>query len=158
MNKILACLLAALVPTLALAEDHNSVEAEIHAAVEAFNGAYAANEVDTYFSYYDADAILYFYGARQIVADYHKEWSAMVDAGGAVEKNELSDRRVQVLPSGDVAISSYFIDYQMRSPDGEITTAKAYETEVWQKIDGQWKIISLHYTEIPDEDSPSAIQ
>ena len=82
----------------------------------------------------------------------------MVDAGGAVEKNELSDRRVQVLPSGDVAISSYFIDYQMRSPDGEITTAKAYETEVWQKIDGQWKIISLHYTEIPDEDSPSAIQ
>ena len=113
---------------------------------------------NTYFSYYAADAILYFYGARQEVAAYHEEWSALVDAGGAVEKNELSDIRVQVMQGGNVAISSYFINYQLRSPDGETSTAKAYETDVWQKTDGNWKIVSLHYTEIPAADRLCACQ
>ena len=148
MYKILASLLAALISIPAFAEHHDSVEAEIRATAEAFNGAYAANEVDTYFSYYADDAILYFFGAREVVADYHEEWNAMVDAGGGVEKNELSDIKVQIMPGGNVAISSYFIDYQARSPDGETSTAKAYETEVWLKTDDKWKIVSLHYTEI----------
>ena len=47
MYKILAGLLAALIPFSAFAEHHDSVEAEIRATAEAFNGAYAANEVDT---------------------------------------------------------------------------------------------------------------
>ena len=152
MRKIPACLLAALIAFPVLADQHKSVEAEIRATEEAFNGAYAANEVDTYFSYYADDATLYFYGARQNVADYHEEWTAIVDAGGAVEKNELSDLRVQVMPGGNVAIATFFIDYRLRSADGKLSAARAYETDVWQKIDGKWKVVSLHYSEIPAAD------
>ena len=55
------------------------------------------------------------------------------------------------MPGGDVAVASYFIDYRLRTPDGEVTELKAFESDVWQKIDGAWKVVSLHYTEIlPD--------
>ena len=82
---------------------------------------------------------------------YREEWTEFVDAGGGVEKNETSDVRVQVMPSGDVAVVTSFIDNRTRGTDGETTTVRAFETEVWQKIEDQWKIISLHYTEIPAE-------
>lgn len=151
MNKILACLVAALISFSAMAEHHSSADAEVRDAVKAFNSAYASNDVETYFSHYAADATVYFYGARQDLSAYHEEWAEMVDAGGGIEKNELSDLQVQVMPSGDVAVATYFVDYRLRMPNGEVSVAKAFESEVWQKIDGDWKIVNLHYSEIPDE-------
>ncbi len=50
------------------------------------------------------------------------------------------------------AASAAFIDNRTRSPEGEISTARAFETDVWQKIDGKWQIVSLHYTEIPPDE------
>ncbi len=152
MRKLLTCLVAVLITTSAMAEHHSSAEAEIYAAVEAFNGAYATNDVEGYFGHYADDATLYFYGARQTVAAYHEEWSAMVDAGGTVEKNDTSDVKVQVMPSADVAIATYFLDNAIRSPEGETAIARAFETDVWQMIDDEWKVVSLHYTEIAPEE------
>ena len=64
----------------------------------------------------------------------------------------MSDLRVQIMPSGDVAISTSFIENRTRAADGTKTTSKAFETDVWQKIDGRWKIISLHHSGIPTEE------
>ncbi len=152
MKKLLICLAAVLITTSTMAEHHNSAEAEVYAAVKAFNEAYATNDVEGYFDHYTDDATLYFYGARQIVADYHEEWSAMVDAGGAVEKNDPADVQVQVMPGDEVAVATYFVDNATRSPDGETAVARAFESDVWQKIEGEWKIVSLHYTEIAPEE------
>jgi ketosteroid isomerase-like protein len=139
-----------------MAEHHGSENADLHAAIKAFDHAYATNDVDTYFSFYADDATVYFYGARQDIAAYHEEWSAMMEAGGGVEMNEMSDLQMQVMPCGDVAIATSFIDNRTRSPDGTTSTVRAFETDVWQKIDGNWKIISLHYSEIaPDESTES---
>lgn len=152
MNKILIFISAALLSFSAVADQHSAVEAEVREAVKAFNGAYAGNDVEGYFSHYADDAMVYFLGARQKVSAYHEEWAAMIDAGGAVEKNELSDIQVRVLPGGDAAIASYFIDYRLRTPDGEIAGSKAFESDVWQKIDGNWKIVALHYTEFAPQE------
>ncbi len=151
MNKILTCLVAALISFSAMADQHSSADAAVRNAVKAFNGAYASNKVEDYFGHYADDASLYWDGARQKVSAYHDEWSALVNSGGAVEKNELSDIQVKVMPGGDVAVASYFIDYRLRTPDGEVTELKAFESDVWQKIDGAWKVVSLHYTEILPE-------
>jgi hypothetical protein len=40
----------------------------------------------------------------------------------------------------------------MHGPDGAVTSTKAFETDVWQKIDGAWKVVGLHYSEIPSSD------
>ena len=71
-----------------------------------------------------------------------------LEAGGGVEKNDLSDLRLQVLGDGDVVVATYFVDNRSRSPDGDVSSAKAFETDVWQKIDGAWKIVSLHYSDV----------
>jgi ketosteroid isomerase-like protein len=152
MRTILTFIFTLLVPFAAVAEHHGQPEAEVREAVQAFNSAYADGEVDTYFSYYADDAFVYFYGARQDLAAYHQEWSAMVEAGGAVEMNELSDIRVQVMPGGEVAVATYFVDYRLRTPDGELSASRAFESEVWRKIDGEWKIVNLHYSEIAEQE------
>lgn len=151
MNKILTGIVAALISFSAIAEHHRSADAEVRDAVESFNSAYAGNDVEAYFSHYTDDATLYFFGARQKVSAYHEEWTEMVAAGGAVEENAMSDLQVQLLPGGDVAVATYFVDNRTRTPDGETTASRAFETDVWAKIDGEWKIVSLHYTEIPPE-------
>ena len=152
MKRTLCGLIVVLMSFSAMAEHHGTEDADLHAAIKAFDHAYATNDVETYFGYYADDATVYFYGARQDVDAYHEEWTAMMEAGGGVEKNEMSDLKVQLMPCGDVAIATSFIDNRTRAPDGTISTSKAFETDVWQKIDGEWKIISLHYSDIPSEE------
>jgi ketosteroid isomerase-like protein len=149
MKEILVCLVTTLIAFPAMAQQHSPAEVEVRTAIKAFNDAYASNEVDAYFNHYAADAMVYFYGARQDLLAYREEWAEMVEAGGSVEKNELSDLQVQVMPSGDVAVASYFVDYRLREPDGNVSVAKAFESEVWQKIGDDWQIVNLHYSEIP---------
>ena len=79
-------------------------------------------------------------------------WHGMMEAGGGVEVNEMSDVVVQMMPGNEVAIVTSFIVNTTRSPEGERSTANAFETDVWQKIDGEWKIVHLHYSEIPSEE------
>lgn len=148
MRYLKMLMLAVLLPLATMADNHEGVEAEIREAEKTFNGAYASNDVDTYFSFYTEDATLYFFGARQRVTDYNEEWHAMIAAGGGVVRNDLSDMQVQVLPGSEAAVATYFVDNESKSPEGETSTAKAFETDVWQKIDGEWKIISMHYTEL----------
>ena len=152
MKRVLSCLIIVLMSFTAMGEHHGPEDSDLHAAIKAFDHAYANNDVETYFSYYADDATVYFYGARQDIDAYHEEWAAMKEAGGGVEKNEMSDLQVQVMPCGDVAIATSFIDNRTRAPDGTISEASAFETDVWQKIDGHWKIISLHYSDIPTEE------
>ena len=152
MRKILSFLVIALMSFSAMAEHHCLENADLHAAIKAFDRAYANNDVDTYFGFYADDATVYFGGARQDISAYHEMWTALMEAGGGVELNEMSDLQVQVIPGGDVAVVTSFIDNRTRSPDDTTATSRAFETDVWQKIDGKWKIISLHYSDVPAEE------
>ena len=149
MRKILSCFVMVMMSFSAMAEHHAAENADLHAAIKAFDHAYATNDVEKYFSFYADDATVYFGGERVDITAYHEMWIELMEAGGGVELNEMSDLKVQVLPSSDVAVATSFIDNRTRWPDGTTATSKAFETDVWQKIDGKWQIISLHYSEIP---------
>jgi ketosteroid isomerase-like protein len=73
----------------------------------------------------------------------------MIDSGGGMEKNDMTDLKIQVMPGGDVAVATYMLSSVTRNPNGKKQTTRAFETDVWQKIDDNWKIISMHYSEIP---------
>ena len=153
MKKIMIVLATIFISFSVFADNHNSSAAtEVKNATIAFNKAYETNDVEGYFNHYANDAMLYFYGDRWEVSTYHEYWkTAVVGAGGGVEKNMQSDLQVKVTSGGDTAIAAYFVENRSRSPEGEINEEKAYESDVWQKIDGVWKIISLHYSVIPPE-------
>ena len=153
MKKIFSSLVILLMSFTAMAEHHGEENADLHAAIKAFDHAYANNDVEDYFSYYAEDATVYFGGdERVVVAEYHEMWTGLMAAGGGVELNGMSNLKVQVMPGGDFAIATSFIDNRTRSPDETTDTSKAYETDVWQKIDGKWKIISMHYSGISDDE------
>ncbi len=151
MKKILILLTVILLPFSVLAGQEEVARAEVKAASETFNNAYANNDVETYFDFYTDDAVLFFYGARQPVADYKAGWTASIQAGGGVEMNKTSDMRIQMMPSHKVAVVSSFVDNRTRSEDGSTATVKAYETEIWQKMKSRWRLVGLHYSEFePD--------
>ena len=151
MRKAICCLLLAMMPFSLLAGPHSEEYADLRTAKIAFESAYATNDVETYFSFYAPDATVYFGGdARGDIPAYHEMWTALVEAGGGVEVNELSDLRFQLMPDGEVGVVTCFIDNRRREPDGSKVIAEGYQTDVWQKIAGHWKIISLHYSEYPE--------
>jgi ketosteroid isomerase-like protein len=124
---------------------------EIEKLEAAFNGAYERNQLDEYFGYYAEDATMWFESGRVSLADYKKDWYALIKEGGGVEKNTLSDMRVQLSPGGDSAIATYAVDVLTRQADGKKTKEKAWETDVWFKRDGKWKLVHVHYNskEVP---------
>ena len=152
MRNILRCFVIVLMSFSVMAahdgDKKGAKNAALHAAIKAFDHAYANNDVEDYFSFYADDATVYFGDGRVDMAAYHEMWIGLMAAGGGVERNEMSDLQVQVMPIGDVAIATSFIDNRTRSADGTTSTSKAFETDVWQKIDGKWRIISLHYSDI----------
>jgi len=153
MRKLLIVLIPMFISFSVLADHHNlSTATEVKNATIAFNKAYESNDVEGYFNMYADDAMLYFYGNRWEVSTYYDYWkNSMVGAGGGVEKSTALDIQVMVAPGGNTAVVGSFIENRSRSPEGNINEEKGYETEVWQKIDGAWKIISLHYSVIAPE-------
>ena len=153
MKNFLIILTTMFIFTSASADHHHlKAAAEVRNATIAFNLAYETNDVDGYFDMYAEGAMLYFYGDRWEVSTYYDYWKeSMVGAGGGVEKNTATDIQVKVTPDGNTAVVGAFIENRSRSPEGDINEEKGYETEVWSKIDGVWKIISLHYSVIAPE-------
>ena len=124
---------------------------EIEKLVVAFNQAYERNDLEEYFSYYADDVTQWFATGRVSLADYKKDWYALIRGGGGVEKNALSDIQVQVSPGGDAAVATYVLDVVTRQVGGKKTKERAFETDVWYKRDGKWKIAHIHYNakEVP---------
>jgi ketosteroid isomerase-like protein len=151
MQFLLMSLLAALLPFSVQSDNDATVKQEIRDSVIKCNGTYAENDLDGYFSFYAEDATLIWGRSRTSVADYSKSWHELIGGGGGVEKNDITDIQVRVIPGGDVAISTYHLEVNTRSVDGEVSKVTAIETDVWQKRDGAWKIVSVHYTSRPIE-------
>lgn len=150
MNKVLILTLALLLPLAAAAE--STAENQVREAVAGFNATYAANDLDAYFDYYDPDATLLFGQERSTVAEYRAGWSELIAAGGGIEKNEISDVQLRLIPGGDAAAVTYRIEVHTRSVAGEVTRERAVETDVWVRRDGGWRIVSLHYSPVPMSD------
>lgn len=148
MNKLIPVLITLLLPLSVYGDTDQAVVDEIQELEATFNDAYGENDLDTYFGMYAEDATLIFYGARQPVPTYREEWTAEVAAGAGVEKNEMTDMRIQVLADGKVAVATYVLETVSTTADGERSSMLAHETDVWHKGDDGWKIVSMHYSEL----------
>ncbi len=63
----------------------------------------------------------------------------------SIERVEMIDPRVQRV--GDVAVLTFNLnDYGARIGDGPKSTARWNSTEIYQRIDGKWKIVHSHWS------------
>ncbi len=61
MRTTLSFIVIGLLSFSAMAEHHEADNADLHAAIKAFDRAYASNDVEKYFSFYADDATAFFW-------------------------------------------------------------------------------------------------
>jgi len=147
-KTLMMSMMLALASSGTYAEDTNpnsQIVADVSKAVIDFNRSYEENDLDTYFAFYADGATMWFNSDFVAISDYKKDWYQLIESGGGVEKNTLSDLKVTVSPSGDAAVAAYRLEVHTRQPDGQITRDQSQESDTWFNYEGQWKIAHLHY-------------
>jgi ketosteroid isomerase-like protein len=138
-------------PAAASAADLSAAEAEVKQFIETYNGYYSANDMDRYFASFDPSLTQLWSSGRVTLQEYETDWRKGVAAGGGNTKVDVSDLVVQVSPSGDAAVASYFLTVLGRTdgkPDAK--PGQYQETDVLFKKDGQWKIVHVNYRNKPE--------
>jgi ketosteroid isomerase-like protein len=124
-------------------------EQQIRDLEKGVNGAYAANDLKQYFSYYAPDLrALYPEGPTTLPA-YVKSWTGFINKGGKIEAFNDHDMVVQISPASDAAVASYQATVKTREPDGRVHTDSFSETDVWYHRNGTWKIVEIQYAANP---------
>jgi ketosteroid isomerase-like protein len=130
--------------------DLAAAEAEVKQFIETYNGYYAANDVDRYFASFDPNLTQLWSSGRVTLQEYETSWREGVAKGGGNSKVEVSDLKVQVSPSGDAAVASYFLKvWDRRNGQPVAEPSENQETDVLFKKDGQWKIVHVNYRDKP---------
>ena len=141
---LISLLLFAALPSSAT--DTSSGE-EIRRLEQIWNDAYGANDLPAYFSYYADDPILVFYNERTTLPAYKKMWAETTKTE-PLESARISDLKVRVDSSGNTAIASYQLAVRTRHADGKTTLEHAFETDVWFKQNGAWRVSAVHYSAV----------
>lgn len=124
-------------------------ELQIRELEEKINGAYAANDLPAYFSYYAADFSQWLPEGRTDLPTYQKDWTRFIQSGGRVESATFSDLHIQIGPSGDTAVASYLLRVRTRNAKGEVAEEDNQESDVFFQRGGVWKVVFLHYSPAP---------
>ncbi|HEU4402337.1 MAG TPA: DUF4440 domain-containing protein [Candidatus Polarisedimenticolia bacterium] len=128
-------------------DERARVEKEIRDLETSFNGAYERNDLKNYWTFY-ADDLAQFYDTGRVGLDqYKKEWTALIEGGGAILEARLDELQIRVSPRGDAAGASYRLFVRQRDKQGKVTSAWYLESDTWFKRDDRWQIVQLHYSE-----------
>ena len=149
IRLIVILLLAGGLLTLVAKTPPGNPEQQIRELEDKVNGAYAANDLPAYFSYYAPDFSQWLPEGRTDLPTYQKDWTRFIQGGGRVESATYSDLYIQVGPSGDTAVASYILRVRTRSAKGEVSEEDNQESDVFFNRGGVWQIVFLHYSPAP---------
>jgi uncharacterized protein (TIGR02246 family) len=137
--------LSPVMASVASAVSPAAIEKEIVALEDAMNNAYAANDLPKYFGFYAEDVSAIFYNERTTLPAYRTMWTAAVRTD-PIEAVSTHDMQVRVSAAADVAIASYRIDVRTAHAKGPATDEHAFETDIWERRDGAWKVVHVQYS------------
>ncbi len=144
--RVLAPIIAVLLPGLAAAQGPSETELQIRSLEAAVNAAYQANDLPKYFAYYADDFRGLFPDGVSSKRDYVKSWTAFIKSGGRIEKFTYTGLVVQVSASKDAAVASYHAVARTKNPGKPADDEKYDETDVWFYRGGSWKLVEVHYS------------
>ena len=128
---------------------------EIREFVRKVNEAYAANDLDAYWSCY-APELTQFYAAGPLdLAGYQAYWNRYIADGNRMTEVRVEDLVIHLGPSHDAAVARYRIFTRLSHPDGTSTGEWSQESDVLFRRDGAWKVVHLHYSPAPKEPPPA---
>jgi ketosteroid isomerase-like protein len=128
----------------AAAAAQSTAEKEVLDVETNYNGAYAANDLPTYFSYLASDFNQWLPSGRTDKETYQKSWTRFIQNGGKVMAADFSNMVIQIAPSLDSAVASYLLHVVTHSARGD-SDEYFQETDVLFKRAGEWKLVHLNY-------------
>ena len=148
MRKVLIAMAASVVSMhmASAAGSSPRIEQEIDRLERACNAAYAANDLAKYFACYDDSASLVFYNERTTIPAYRTMWTESIKKE-PIESVTISDMNIRALGE-DTAVASYQLVVKTHHPGSASTEEHAFETDVWSKVGGTWKITHVHFSAI----------
>ncbi len=135
-------------------DERAQIEAEVLDLERQFNEAYESNDLDRYWAFYADDLTQFLDSGRLTLEEYKKEWTALVEGGEGVIENRTEDVRVRISPMGDAAVVTYPVFARYRGTDGIESANQYYETNVWFRQDGGWKLVHLHFSSAVEQEEP----
>jgi ketosteroid isomerase-like protein len=124
----------------------DDAQKQINDLEEKINGAYEANDLASYFSYYAPDFSQWLPEGRTDLPTYQKDWTRFIQGGARVESAKFSDMKIQIGPSGDTAVASYILHVRIRNAKGVVSNEDNQESDVFFKRNEVWKVVFLHYS------------
>ncbi len=131
-----------------------AAEKEVLELEQKYNGAYAANDLPTYFSFLAEDFSQFLPSGRTDKPSYQKSWTRFIERGNKVTLAELSDMKIQVNPAGDAAVASYLLHVKTQSTRG-LADEYFQESDVLFKRAGAWKLVHLNYAPAKKKEQPA---
>jgi len=138
--KVLVVLMVGILHiNLAYADD----AADLKTAVLAVDAAYSSGDVEAILKYmhpehsrFAADG-----GLINPIGFAEAGLKAYFEAGN---KLNIQGRHMDVKIYGNTGVVTYYTVIETTLPDGNTTQATTRETEVWVKLDGNWKRVHIH--------------
>jgi ketosteroid isomerase-like protein len=144
MKKIIAILLISSALYAQSNPKQATSEKEVLDLEQKYNAAYAANDLNLYFSFLAPDFVQWLPGGRSTKDEYVKSWSHFIEGGGKVLSADFTEMKIQVSPAGDAAAASYLLHVVTHSTRGD-SDEYFQESDVLFKRDGAWKVVHLNY-------------
>lgn len=128
---------------------------ELRAAIDTFYNAYYNKDWDLYYTFYADDAVLIDRtGDTMNLKEYEARAAKEAETLGDLVKESVEDLPVDVRlsPNGQSGIAYSRFPYEYRNADGKESILIIAETDVWWKIDGDWKVVHIHFPEVQKEE------
>jgi hypothetical protein len=106
---------------------------------------------ELYSAFFWDDSVLFIFDHR-MTADQIKRRLPLLAAGSeaiTVEFPPLDD--LPISESGDAAITSFQWKTRIRNSEGVVFDRIHYETDVWYRRNGVWKVICMHLTNLASD-------
>ena len=113
--------------------------------------AYGRGDVEGYLSYYADDASMFIFAKESKLEEMAREVRSLFERGGRVVTLDIpAEPEVLLNEAGDAAVVAFAWRETFKNPDGTITNSRFYETDIWFRRRGQWKIVKFHFTTLTE--------
>ena len=124
--------------------------AELRSIMRRLPDIYRAGDISAYLAHYAPDISANFSGSVMSSDEARKFITSLFEGGGKTLDFQIGDPQMQFSESGDAAIVRYPWRERFLYSDGHQTDTEYYETDVWYRRNGEWKIAHVHQSTVKE--------
>ena len=131
---------------------HEAVISEIRELHRRRGEIWLERQPKRYLEFYWDDAVLFIFDHRMTIGDMRGWLVPLIAAGGGPLTLDLpAADDIIVSESGDAATTNFRWKTRSRNDEGVVFDRINFETDIWYRRSGVWKVICLHLTNLASD-------